>query len=277
MYEANGYRKFLAPEVRQKTYRCSERNRYGPFRSHFRLPLNKVDALTDLFINNEWIKPTKRCSDEGTLYIKAQLHILGALEVLASHTPFRKLQTSTEISTEEHRLFFHVFLDKMCSIQHEHIKYPDTFEDLLPILKRYSTLYLPGCDGSIDVVHLKWSNCPAGDKNRCTGKENYPTLSFEVISDNYPCILGVSSIQFGTRNDQHIVKLDENVDRIKNGWYKDVCWNRFDTNGNVHRSRGVYLICDGGYLRWPCLICPFKHVSCATQKGYFSTNLESVR
>jgi hypothetical protein len=31
---------------------------------------------------------------------------MGALEVLASHTPFRKLQTNTEISTEEHRKFF---------------------------------------------------------------------------------------------------------------------------------------------------------------------------
>ncbi len=39
----------------------------------------------------------------------------------------------------------------------------------------------------------------------------------------------------------------------------------------------MYLICDGGYLRWPVLICPFKHSGCATQKGYFSSTIESVR
>ena len=32
-----------------------------------------------------------------------------------------------------------------------------------------------------------------------------------------------------------------------------------------------------GYLRWPVLICPFKHSGVATHKGYFSCILESVR
>ena len=39
----------------------------------------------------------------------------------------------------------------------------------------------------------------------------------------------------------------------------------------------VYLICDGGYLRWPVLICPFKHSDVAHHKGYFSCTLESIR
>ena len=42
-------------------------------------------------------------------------------------------------------------------------------------------------------------------------------------------------------------------------------------------TSGVYFICDGGYLRWPVLICPFKHSGSATHKGYFSSTLESVR
>lgn len=73
----------------------------------------------------------------------------------------------------------------MFSDKDEHIKYPKTMEELDPVLKRYQLLYLPGCGGSIDVVHLKWSNCPAGDRNRCVGKENFPTVAFEVVSDNF--------------------------------------------------------------------------------------------
>lgn len=154
-----------------------------------------------------------------------------------------------------------------------------TMEELSPIIKKYQSLFLPGCGGSIDVVHLKWSYCPAGDcnSNRCVGKEGFPTVAFEVVSDNSRRILGVSSVQYGARNDQHIVKLDETVSNLKRKWYKDVEWSYFDVFGMEHRSYGVYLICDGGYLRWPCLICPFKHESCATQKGYFSSKLESVR
>lgn len=90
-------------------------------------------------------------------------------------------------------------------------------------------------------------------------------------------ILGISPVQFGTRNDQHIVKLDPTVSKIKKGWYKDVVWNHYDLTGRQKRSHGVYLICDGGYLRWPVLVCPFKHSGCATQKGYFSATIESVR
>lgn len=40
---------------------------------------------------------------------------------------------------------------------------------------------------------------------------------------------------------------------------------------------GIYLICNGGYLRWRTLICPFKHASINTPEGYFSKNLERVR
>jgi hypothetical protein len=61
--------------------------------------------------------------------------------------------------------------------------------------------------------------------------------------------------------------LDDNVSNIKNRWYQDVRWSYYDIDGNEKRSFGIYLI---------CLICPFKHEGCATQKGYFSSNLESV-
>ena len=104
------------------------------------------------------------------------------------------------------------------------------------------------------MVHLKWSNCPAGDYNHCVGKEGFPTLAFEVIS-GFDCeIFGISSVQFGTRNDQHIVKLDETVAKVRDGWYNTVEWDFHDAQGNMHTAVGVYLICDGGYLRWPILI-----------------------
>jgi hypothetical protein len=48
-------------------------------------------------------------------------------------------------------------------------------------------------------------------------------------------------------------------------------------DGNEHHEEGVYLICDGGYLRWPTLICPFKKTDKTSKHGYFTTNLESVR
>ena len=110
----------------------------------------------------------------------------------------------------------------MKSIRARYIYYPCTQEELTKIMARYEAVHLPGAAGSIDVVHLKWRNCPAGDVNRCTGKEGYPTVAFEVISGFDQEILGVSSIHYGSRNDKHIVKLDETVARICHGWYNGV-------------------------------------------------------
>ncbi len=39
----------------------------------------------------------------------------------------------------------------------------------------------------------------------------------------------------------------------------------------------MYLICDNGYLQWPTSIYPYSQADNSTVKGYFSTNLESVR
>lgn len=142
---------------------------------------------------------------------------------------------------------------------------------------KYEFLYLPGCAGSIDVVHLKWSNCPSGDKNCCTGKGKFPMIAFEVILDNICKIFGISSVQHGTINDQHIVKIDENIERIKKGWCKNVYWTHYDKTGRQLCSLDIYLIGDGGYLRWPCLIFPFKQEPCTTQRGFFSSRLESMR
>ena len=74
----------------------------------------------------------------------------------------------------------------------------------------------------------------------------------------------MAPVQFGSRNDQHIVRMDPYVKQLRKEWYKDVDWSYFDVAGNERWSTGVYLICDGGYLRWKSL-------------GYFSANLESVR
>ena len=188
--------------------------------------------------------------------VKAQLLILGTLNVLGHNNPFRVLPSSTEMSYSEHRAFFHVFLNKMASIREEFIHYPRTPEELSKVMEQYGKVDLPGAGGSIDVVHLKWGYCPAGDVNRSKGKEGYPTVAFEVISGFDREILGVSSIQFGTHNDKHIVKLDKNVARIRDDWYNTVQCDYYDSNAQIQTAVGVYLICDGGYLRWPLLICP---------------------
>ncbi len=83
----------------------------------------------------------------------------------------------------------------------------------------YEEMGLPGAMGSVDVVHVKWSNCPAGDFYRAKGKESYPSLSFECISDFDRRICNVYGPSFGSRNDKHILKNNTCVQSVAEDWY----------------------------------------------------------
>jgi Plant transposon protein len=49
-----------------------------------------------------------------------------------------------------------------------------------------------------------------------------------------------------------------------------------DNQGNIKREKGLYLIVDGGYHKWKCLQCPFKHTS-KSAEALWSRWVESVR
>ena len=274
--ESNYYQQFLSPAVRERTYEESN-NRWSDFRSHFRLTLEEIDTITTMFLDRGWVQPTKRCQDRHVLYVRTQLLVMSALEHLASRKPFRQFKIQTNLCNNDHRLFFDLFVNRLYEHRSEWISYPNTMDELKPLLKQYQNVFLPGCGGSIDVVHCRWSQCPAGDYVKAKGKEDYASIAFECISDQQRRVLGVSPAQFGSRNDKHIVRLDDTVTSLRKDWYKNVVWRHYDLHGNLSQSHGVYLICDGGYLRWKTLVCPFSNEPCTTRRGYFSSNLESVR
>ncbi len=74
---------------------------------------------------------------------------------------------------------------------------------------------------------MKRANCPAGDYNHSKGKDFYPSLVFECITDYDHCILGVFGPQFGSNNDKHIVKIDNNIHLLNKGWLSPVEWKYY--------------------------------------------------
>ena len=105
-------------------------------------------------------------------------------------------------------------------------------------MRSYEEIGLPGAMGSVDVVHVKWLNCPAGDYNQPKGKELYPSLAFECISDFNWCICHVHGPQFGTRNDKHIVKMDVGNASIA-GVYLNVTRKYYDEYANIIQENGA--------------------------------------
>ena len=63
-----------------------------------------------------------------------------------------------------------------------------------------------------------------------------------------------------------------------NGWLNSKSWSSAGVNGTRKLHRGVYLICDGRYHRWPAiLINPHKGTIPGSPIMQWSAKLESVR
>jgi hypothetical protein len=81
----------------------------------------------------------------------------------------------------------------------------------------------------------------------------------------------------GSQNDKDNFKHNDNVRAIRyNRLFTNTTYQYYDGDGNIRLERGVYLICDNGYLLWPISICPYSKANNATLEGFFLTNLESV-
>ena len=62
---------------------------------------------------------------------------------------------------------------------------------------------------------MKWANFPAGDFNHAKGKETFPSLGFECITDFNCRVLSIYGPHFGSHNDMDIVQMDPNVCALK--------------------------------------------------------------
>ena len=268
-YESSSfYCEFLSDEVVRAPSGCMvsvreiteemSRNPKSSFHSWFRMPLHKVTDIVSRFLAEGWIGLSHHCRSSDHLQIKTELLVLGSLAILGGTLQtFRQLKPLMHICALDHSNFFLMFVECIASISHKYVFMPCTLEELEPIMQRYEEDGLPGVAGSVDVVHVKRANCPAGDFNRSKGKDSYPSLAFECITDYDRSILGVFGPQFGSNNNKHIIKIDNNIRLLNEDWLSQVEWKYYAQDGSVSSSTGVYVICDNGYICWPTTICPF--------------------
>ncbi|CAM9530440.1 unnamed protein product [Discosporangium mesarthrocarpum] len=90
-------------------------------------------------------------------------------------------------------------------------------------------------------------------------------------------IFGATCAFPGGRNDKTIVRYNSNVMEVRlSKRFTDLEYDLFDADGNEHVHRGAYLIVDGGYHKWKCLLLPHK-ASRTKDQLMWSKRLESVR
>ena len=129
----------------------------------------------------------------------------------------------------------------------------------------------------MDVVHVPLGMCPHGLINLCTGKEGYPTLGYNVIYDHTVRALAVMPGTYGMINGKTIVRADEAVEQVKTKpLFTEYTYTINDVDGSRLVTKCVYLIVDGGYLKWKCLQCGLR-ASSALEYIMWRKRMESIR
>jgi hypothetical protein len=277
--ESIWWTRFLAPAQRDELLLSPNGRLSTQFRKLFHTPYDVFLDLINLATERWWQGWTEgnRCH-AGKLVSSLHLKILGALFVLAQGVTHLVCSTCSNLSEEVHRSFFHKWIWGMASIKDEFIFMPHDDYTLQRVTEEYAARGLPGCIGSVDCVHIRWDRCPTQYKNMYSGKEGYPSVAYEVICTCRKFIQSVSCGHPRTRNDKHIAKTDHLIMQLldNNGWLNSKAWHTIGPNGK-RTFFGAYLICDGGYHAWPCLMSPSTKGLPDSPEMRWTKNLESVR
>jgi hypothetical protein len=156
--------------TRELTHELSASNRFGHFHHYFCMPLWKVEELADLLIRRGYVPLPRTRFRQAEFRERTELLVMSLLYLLATGAAFRSCQPLCSISTSEVCKFYYLFLDAIVEMRDNQIYMPRNHSKLTKVEACYNAVGLPGCCGSVDVVHVKWSNCPAGDFNRAKGE-----------------------------------------------------------------------------------------------------------
>jgi hypothetical protein len=110
------------------------------------------------------------------------------------------------------------------------------------------------------------------------GKEQYPSLAYELSVDHGGRIISCTMGFPGTVGDKTICRYDTFVSSVVSGQrYGDVKYSLRAEGNTWIEEQGAYLLVDQGYHRWRALQCPLPYKTAHGYKKDWSRRLESVR
>jgi hypothetical protein len=151
--------------------------------------------------------------------------------------------------------FFHKFAAWMVEKYFEdNVHMPNDTAELESVETVYSLLGLPGCVGSMDGVHFARDNCHAPSVPAYKGKENFPTMVYNVTCDHARRVMSVHGPFPGARNDKSIARMDLAVRAAR---FHSMYLNfRYPMYGDMGASYTMACTTTVPYILWyACLLC----------------------
>ena len=233
--------------------------RQKEFRGRYRVPYSVyIDLLYECRLNGLGVSPNLRCG-EGAC-IPLEVKVLTALRILGRGMTRYDDIDHTKMGPASIRVFFHDFCEMMSAkLREKWIYLPRNEAELRRWMEPYEAAGFPGCWGSADCVHVAWDRCPAGERHMYKrGDKETPTVVWNVISNNSRRVMSVSRAFPGTQCDKTISQNDESMLKLRSGvLYKGTKFKLHTTPCKSEDCDAPYIITDGGYHKWPMLICAF--------------------
>ena len=235
------------------------------FRRRFRMPYSLFCAFIKVILAEAWF-PKYGSTGDGPLDCtknpgaSLQVKVLSVLRVLGRGVVFDDCFDGSGCGEESIRVFFHAFTAKCCqSLFQSVVKPPRTLTEIGEATRVYQMLGVGAAVGSTDCTHIELGNCPNNFRISCSGKSGKPTLSYSLTCSHQRKIFHVTSGFAGSKNDKHISRLDSFITAVgSDNIYKNFEWTLDNTETTTKQEKGVFLICDGGYHKWPHMICGLK-------------------
>jgi len=253
------------------------------FRLRFRLPYEEYKLLlTEVKTDDRYFKRWNGKDAVGTQASPLELLLLGGLRYLGRGWTLDDLEESTGIDRETHRQFLHAFIDYGSTpLYRKHVTIPA--EDALENNSfEYSVAGFHGAIGSMDGTHvIQWCVSFKQQNMHLGWKDKHTTRTYNLTCNHRRRILCTTKGHPGTYNDKMLVRFDEVITAVKRGeLYQDNIFELYEqsVDGTVNKVkyRGVWFLCDNGYLNWGITIPPFKN-STDYREIRFSEWLESMR
>ena len=158
------------------------------------------------------------------------------------------------------RRFFHAWNAWLIKHEyHKHVYAPSSIDDIKNTEAKFAKMGFPGAITTIDATHVEWTMCPAMHSWRCTGKDGYPTRSFNCAVGPNKEFHHVHRSHPGAQNDKTISRFDPFMQGLHSGrLYGQHMFHLRTAEGGQRAWSGLYAIVDGGYHAWARLQYPNK-------------------
>ena len=196
--------------------RDPETERAKEFRRRFRIPFLLFEKVAEDYEAYRESRGKMKTDCTGRHGIPTKIAVLGVLRMLGRGTCLDGIKELSSVSPAAMSQCFRDFCAWFRKeIYPKFVAPPKNKEELEKAMADYLVLGLNGAFVSIDGVHIHWDKCPNAMKHQYTGKEGFPTVSFNCAVYHDGRFAHVSSGLYGSANDKTAIRFDGFVHDIR--------------------------------------------------------------